>query len=162
MQLDILRPQAVAVELSDHLGNALAVIHVRPLSYTEWQNAALGVPLPQRMVRQEFGQPMVDVSNTPEYQQALIEYNEGCNLRRLALALDAGGDFPELKGKAPDAQCELLRGLDAGILNALLDFLRKMAFRKNAESFRQLLADGAEDVRPQALEPARVDGAQSD
>lgn len=112
-----------------------------PLSYIQWQNAAIGLTAPQAKQRNfvvDAGKPVVAALdyNDKEYRIALINYDNALKLRRIAIAL-AGGGMEELQGQSLDEQVALIEGMDMGILNALYDLLEGMARKRSAAWFRR-------------------------
>jgi hypothetical protein len=140
ISLSSLQPQIVDIRVTGY-GNPI-VIPVMPLSYVQWQNAAIGLFAPKakpvRLAPADKTQPPVDALDYGdlEYQRLDTEYKNELALRRCAMAL-AGAGMKELEGKELDEQAKLLSGMDAGILRALYGQLEGMAMRRNASWFRR-------------------------
>ena len=164
LSLATLQARPIEVEVFDNFGNSLAKVPLMTLSYTQWHNATLMVAPPAKFKRMELGQEKVDVSNTPEYRQKMIEYVEEINLRRLVMALVGGGGFTELDKLDVDAQVEAVRNLDVGIMNGLNKFLQGVALRTSADVFRpkSVSGTGDENLPEDEVDADSVDDSSAD
>lgn len=162
LSLDILKPRSTRVEIFDNYGHSLAVLPVKTLSFTQWNNAALMVSVPKRTKRVEIGQPEVDISHTPEYREKVAQYNEEITLRRIAIALEDA--FPELQGLSLDDQVKTLRELDTGIINGLAKFLQGVALQTSADIFRAkpVSGNGHGDLSKTEVDIEPVDETNAD
>ncbi len=157
-----LKPQIIDVRIQG-AGEDI-VIPLRPLTYVEWNNAAIGVEIPRApMVRKMSNGKNQDVedSNDPKFQEAFINAHNTINFRRLAVALEGGG-AKELKGKSLDEQVELLREMDTGITNALIEFLSRAARSKRAERFQgqSVSANGHADMQSAKVVAESISGTE--
>lgn len=101
-------------------------VTIGSLSFTEWNNAAIGVDFPsaptKRMLTDKGNQDVFDYSDS-DYRNAINHAQDQIMFRRVVLALIKGGNFAEIKEKSLDEQCEALTELDytivAGVAMAL-------------------------------------------
>jgi hypothetical protein len=139
ISLASLKPQAVDVKV---MGNGEPLtIPALPLSYIQWQNATIGLTPPKirtKRIVPDISKAPVDVPDpdNPDYQRDDIEYKNAIKLRRIAMAL-AGAGMPELQDKTLDEQVELIRDMDAGIMNALYIVLEGLATKRMGAWFRR-------------------------
>ena len=143
--LDSLKPKIVNIEIPAY--GETHVIPVMPLSYTQYQNAIIGVDRPDpsdyTVRKLNSAGKMEDVldAGNPEYLQELNTYTETIQMRRLAIAL-AGGGVEELQDKTLDEQVAIVREMDAGITGALIRWLEGEARHKLASRFQPVRNDG--------------------
>lgn len=138
ISLAALKPQILDARITGY-GEPLT-IPVLPLSYVQWQNAVIGLTPPSAQMKRlvvDVNKPPVDALdyNDYGYQSALTKYNNELALRRIATAL-AGGGLAELQELELAEQVELIRDMDAGILNALYRLLEGMALKRQGAWFR--------------------------
>ena len=162
MSLDLLKPSIRVVELLDPQGNKLGDFRLMTLSYTEYNNVVIGLEPPARRAKLVPGGIEEDITNTAEYQAERATYDETLVLRRIAKALDGGGDFAELRGLSLDEQVELLRDIDAGVIIALNQFLQREAGRKSVATFQPVHGNGTHHSGAQKLDAGAVVITESD
>jgi hypothetical protein len=140
ISLAALKPQIVDIRISG-FGEPVT-IPALPLTYVEWQNAAIGLIPPKpnkvRLAPADKTQPPIDALDYGdlEYQRLDTEYKNEVAMRRCAVAM-AGAGIPELQGKSLDDQAELVRGVDAGVLKAYYQVLEGLAQRRSGSWFRR-------------------------
>lgn len=162
MSLDRFRSRitSVVVKAADGFEEA---VRIKTLSYYEWQDIALSVPLPSR---EDYTKKTVQLVNGTKaeskdfqeqaYREALDEYIRATNMRRLGLALARGGDCPELVGMSDEQREDELLSWDRGIVNALWRALDELMNRASGESqsanFRQLSQRGPANLSEVGLD----------
>ena len=104
-------------------------VTIGSLSYVEWNNCAIGIEFPSiPTVRRltEKGQQDVPNYDDPSYRNALVIAEATISFRRVVASLIKGGNFPELKDKSLDEQCEELEGLDVSIIRGVMQALSQI------------------------------------
>lgn len=162
LSLADLKPNLVYVTVEWEKNNVVT-IPILPLSYAQWQNAAIGVTFPTVKtirVMKDSGLTDVENYNDPDYQRQMNEANATINLRRVAMGLAGGGGIPELDGHTLDEQVEMIRDLHAGIYRVVYDALQSAALRMRPNIFQggqeSLPEDGAEIVPQNGQRPELV------
>jgi hypothetical protein len=101
-------------------------VTIGSLSYTEWNNCAIGVqfpPVPTVRILTDKGMQDVFNYNDPTYRNELSIANAQVDFRRVVASLIKGGNFPELKDKSFDEQVEALGDADWGLIDGVLQVL---------------------------------------
>jgi hypothetical protein len=101
-------------------------VFIGTLSYTEWNNCAIGVEFPAvptlRMLTDKGNQDVFNY-NDPTYRNALTAAESQVTFRRVVSTLIKGGNFPELANKPLEAQCAELEELDFTIVQGVAQAL---------------------------------------
>lgn len=105
-------------------------VTIGSLSFTEWNNAAIGVDFPspptKRMLTDKGNQDIFDY-NDPSYRNEINLANDTVTFRRVVISLIKGGNFAELKGLDLEAQCRELEGMDYTIVQGVAEALSQLA-----------------------------------
>lgn len=142
--LEGLKPRVETVRVHIPVTGREENITVGVLTMFEWLSFEVALPLPP-VPHTQAGPNNTKVPNFADrgWQIACEEIEIERNFRRLALALTKGGHDLSAHGNTLEDQSTALRGIDAGVATALINFLKSAAgggvarVEERADTFRR-------------------------